>query len=367
MFLKLWQHKFKTILLLLILGSFMTNQALTTKGGIDPERIKNSKQFNGKAFENKKIFQTVALKDMWPMIKAYMFEKQKPASPINPVPVQMLTTEYLNALDPSKTMLFRLGHSTLLIWLEGDFWLTDPVFSNRASPFSFAGPKRFHNPPISIDQLPNIKGVIFSHNHYDHLDKKAVKLLADKVEQFYMPIGMGGDLVKWGILPEKINEFDWHETMSVGDVELIATPSQHFSGRSMTDSNKSLWSSWVIKSNNASLFFSGDSGYFDGFKTIGEQYGPFDVSFIETGAYNELWPDVHMMPEESIQAHLDLNAKVMVPIHNGTFDLALHAWYDPFEQIEQLAIKQQVQWIDPQMGQPVELNDWPELNYWWKK
>jgi len=146
----------------------------------------------------------------------------------------------------------------------------------------------------------------------------------------------------------------------------VATPSQHFSGRGIGDGNKTLWSSWVIQSQQHRLFFSGDSGYFDGFKTIGERYGPFDVSFMETGAYNELWPDVHMMPEQSIQAHLDINARVMVPIHNGTFDLSLHAWFDPFEQIDRLAKDKGVTWLDPKMGQAVIVNDWPKLNYWWR-
>jgi L-ascorbate metabolism protein UlaG (beta-lactamase superfamily) len=277
-----------------------------------------------------------------------------------------ITADQLASLPQDETVFFRLGHSSVLIWLDGEFWLTDPIFSERASPFSFIGPQRFHPSPISLADLPNIKGVILSHNHYDHMDKATLQTLKDKADNFYMPLGLGGDLKKWGIEDAKINELDWWDNIKIGEVTLTATPSFHFSGRSLSDSNQTLWASWVITGSKHNLFFSGDSGYFDGFKKIGERLGPFDVSFMETGAYNKLWPYVHMQPAASVKAHLDLNAKLMIPIHNGTFDLALHTWFDPFEKIEKLAKKIDFKWYTPSIGEAVSVGNSQPINRWWQ-
>jgi L-ascorbate metabolism protein UlaG (beta-lactamase superfamily) len=353
------------VLVILSIGGTMVNQSLISEGSLNNAQLEQSPQFNGEQFQNPIAISTVGAKDYWIIIKAYIFDKQEPAKPKKPIEVLDIDPKNLAQLDRNEMVFYRLGHSTLLIWLDGEFWLTDPVFSERASPFEFTGPKRFHRPPISLDNLPPIKGVILSHNHYDHLDKEAIKKLTEKVEHFYIPIGLGGDLHKWGVAKEKISEFDWWQSIQVGSVQLTATPSQHFSGRGLTDGNKSLWASWVIKGEQANLFFSGDSGYFEGLKTIGEELGPFDFSFMETGAYNSLWADVHMMPGQAVQAHLDVRADVMVPIHNGTFDLSLHTWTDPFEQIEKFSFEKNVRWLTPQMGEKVTLGKEVTLNKWW--
>ena len=289
----------------------------------------------------------------------------KPAHtvPSQPIPVHRLTrAQLLAAPDHS---LFRLGHSTLLLKLGGHFWLTDPVFSERASPVQWAGPKRFHQPPISIEDLPPIKGVILSHDHYDHLDHAAILQLAAKTEHFITPRGVGDTLIAWGVAPGKVQQLDWWQSTVVAGVRLVATPSQHFSGRGLFDGNRTLWASWVIEEGGLRLFFSGDSGYFDGFRQIGERHGPFDVTLIETGAYNKDWPDVHMQPEQTMQAHIDLKGKWLLPVHNGTFDLALHAWHEPFDRIVALAARQGVPIATPEMGQLLNLKQPEAGGKWW--
>lgn len=296
---------------------------------------------------------------MW----TFLFNKPDGTVPTKAVPVQALSQAQLLAA-PDNT-LFRLGHSTLLLKLNGHFFLTDPVFSERASPVQWAGPKRFHQPPISIADLPPIKAVILSHNHYDHLDYAAVLELAAKTEHFVAPLGVGDTLVEWGIPKDKVQQFDWWQGTTIGDVKLVATPSQHFSGRGLFDGNKTLWASWVIEAPEVRVFFSGDSGYFDGFKKIGEKYGPFDLTMIETGAYDKQWPDIHMQPEETLQAHLDLQGKWLMPVHNGTFDLGLHVWHEPFDRISGLAARQGVAMTTPQMGEAVNLKQPHHGEKWW--
>lgn len=284
--------------------------------------------------------------------------------PRQTIPVQKLSRAALLAAPNSS--LWRLGHSTMLLKIDGDFWLTDPVFSLRASPLQFIGPKRFHAPPIGIEDLPPIRGVILSHDHYDHLDKAAVLALAGKTEHFIAPLGVGEILRGWGLPATKLQELDWWHSTHVGGLHLHATPAQHFSGRGLRDGNRTLWCSWVLEHADFKLFFSGDSGYFPGFKAIGERHGPFDLSLVETGAYNEDWPDIHMHPEQSLQAHVDLGARVMMPMHNGTFDLSLHAWDEPFERISALALAQDLTLTTPQMGERVDIKTPPPPQAWWR-
>ena len=295
----------------------------------------------------------------------FLFDKPADATPLAPIPVQALTRQEL--LDAPDDSLWRLGHSTMLLKLDGHFWLTDPVFSERASPMSFMGPKRFHAPPLGIEELPEITGVIISHDHYDHLDHAAVMALAPKVQHFVTALGVGDRLVGWGIPATKITQLDWWQETRVQGLKIVATPAQHFSGRSLSDGNRTLWASWVIDTGRARIFFSGDSGYFDGFAKIGERYGPFDLALVETGAYDQEWPDVHMQPEQSLQAHLDVRGKVLMPIHNGTFDLALHSWTEPFERITALAAAQDVPLTAPKMGERLDILTPAPSTHWWRE
>ena len=291
---------------------------------------------------------------------------QKPATtvPRAPIPVQALDAATLAAAPDAS--LFRLGHSTLLLKLGGEFWLTDPVFSERASPVQWAGPKRFHAPPITIADLPPIKGVILSHDHYDHLDHAAVRELAPKVEMFITPLGVGDRLVEWGIPAAKVRQLDWWQQAALAGVRLVCTPAQHFSGRTMSDGNTTLWASWVILHDDLRVFFSGDTGYHAGFKAIGERFGPFDVTFMETGAYDAQWPDVHMQPEQTLQAHVDLRGRWLMPLHNGTFDLAMHAWHEPFDRILELAHAHGVPLATPGMGERLSLAQPHAGRRWWQ-
>jgi L-ascorbate metabolism protein UlaG (beta-lactamase superfamily) len=297
------------------------------------------------------------------ILKRYLFEKRTDPKP-DKVPLEMINATDLHANDENS--LYRLGHSSILLKLEGKLWLTDPVFSERASFAQWIGPKRFHPVPVDIESLDHIEGVIISHDHYDHLDEHSIKTLSNKVNHFIVPLGVDAHLRDWGIPQEKIHALDWWQSIEIESVELTATPAQHFSGRGLFDGNETLWASWVIKTNEQSVFFSGDSGYFDGFKLIGERFGPFDITLMETGAYDKDWADIHMMPEESVQAHIDLKGSVMMPIHNGTFDLALHPWYEPFERVVAAAKSHGVSLTMPVIGEKVVIDGSQLSSPWWE-
>lgn len=323
-----------------------------------------SAQYAEGRFRNRVKPQDMGLAKTLAVLWRFAVDKPAGASPARPIPVLSLTRAAL--LAAPEQSLWRLGHSTLLLKLDGQFWLTDPVFAERASPFGFMGPKRFHAPPIDLAELPPIKGVILSHDHYDHLDRAAVLALAPKVEHFLTPLGVGDRLIAWGVPAAKVQQFDWWQGTTIGGLRLVATPAQHFSGRGLSDRNKTLWASWVLLSADSRLFFSGDSGYFDGFKSIGERFGPFDLTLIETGAYDTDWPDVHMQPEQSLQAHLDLRGRQLMPIHNGTFDLALHPWIEPFERIGALAAARAVPLSTPRMGERLDIRAPAPAEAWWR-
>jgi len=322
---------------------------------------KDGKFINSEPFEQPNLSKTLGI------VKRFIFEDKINTEPKLPIPVSNIEASELVSRLSQQTAVYRLGHSTILMELNGEIWLTDPVFSERASPVQWAGPKRFHPTPIDMDALPDISGIIISHDHYDHLDKNTIKQIHPKVGGFYVPLGVGQHLSDWGVPDDKIHEFDWWQHKQIGDITLVNTPANHFSGRTLTDGNSTLWSSWVIKTPKHKLFFSGDSGYFSGFKEIGDKYGPFDLTMMENGAYDKSWKFVHMTPEQTMQAHLDLKGKVMMPIHNGTFDLAFHEWTDPFERIKQLAFENTQTLATPQMGERWLLRDEAPQTAWWRQ
>lgn len=329
-----------------------------------PPILDASPQFHDGKFRNPVPMHEHSLGEMARLWWTFMFDKPSGTVPAQPIPVRPLSREALLAA-PDNT-LFRLGHSTMLIKLGGNFYLTDPVFSERASPVQWTGPARFHAPPISIDELPPIRAVILSHDHYDHLDHAAIMALDAKTAVFLTPLGVGQRLVKWGVDAAKVRQFDWWQGTEVDGVRLVATPAQHFSGRGLGDRNSTLWASWVILHKDLRVFFSGDTGYFKGFKDIGDKYGPFDVALLETGAYDKQWPDVHMQPEETLQAFLDLKGQWLVPVHNGTFDLGLHRWQEPFERISALAEGRGVRMATPEMGEALDLAQPQPGRRWWR-
>lgn len=272
--------------------------------------------------------------------------------------------EFLKATDGVKFIWF--GHSTILVNFENTIILFDPVLSGSASPFSFLV-KRFQPPVLAVEKLPKIDYIVISHDHYDHLDMETIQFFRDKKTKFITPLGVTSHIKSWGITADRMQELDWWQNHIVEDLEFICTPAQHFSGRSGMEGNKTLWASWIIKSKNHRLYFSGDSGYDIHFKQIGEKYGPFDLAFVENGQYNKMWHEVHLLPRETAQAFLDLQGKKMVPIHWGMFELSLHDWYEPVELSEKYSIEHKFDLLTPKLGQLVDLEKPNTFEKWWKR
>ncbi|WP_419571953.1 MBL fold metallo-hydrolase [Rheinheimera sp.] len=294
----------------------------------------------------------------------FLTQKVADKTPTQALPVQRPD------LSGTEDLVIRFSHSTVLLRLDEQYLLLDPVFSERASPLSFAGPKRFHQLPMQISDLPEISAVLISHDHYDHLDKESVQQLDAKTRTFVVPKGVDQHLIRFGIAAEKIRVLDWWQQTRLGSLTLHATPAQHFSGRGLWDKNQTSWASFVIESSQQRVFFSGDSGYFKGFSEIGRRFGPIDLALIETGAYDEMWPDVHMQPEQSLRAHLDLQARYLMPVHNSSFDLAMHAWYEPLERLALAAEAYQVSLVTPVFGAAVKLASLQSsaaTEYWWRE
>lgn len=338
----------------------MFSQLLTACTNKPSHKVDNYE--NGK-FVNQYIKYENSFTKLWDIVVAYVKADREAAIPSNPIPVNKISRELLWSLESDT--LFRLGHSSVLVQMSGKYILLDPVFSERASFSQWLGPKRFHQPPINIEELPEIDVVVISHDHYDHLDKASITQLKEKVAEFVVPLGLAEYLIEWGVEAHRITELNWWQHHNVGDITFTATPAQHFSGRGLTDKDTTLWASWAIKSNSTSLFYSGDTGYFPGFKEIGEKLGPFDLTLIETGAYNSLWSEIHMLPEESVKAHMDLQGNYMIPVHNATFDLALHDWYEPLVRASNSAAEHNVNLLTPEIGSPVSIKQPKSTKAWW--
>jgi len=299
-------------------------------------------------------------------IQRYLLEAKIDAEPAQPIPLKFISYQEIVNLADDTPAIYRLGHSSLLLKIAGKIILIDPMFSERASPFSFIGPKRFHRVPLNIKDFAEIDAVIISHDHYDHLDKETITKLRNNTKQFFVPLGVGEYLAQWGVAKDKVNELDWWQSVDFDDIKFTATPAQHFSGRGLLDRNKTLWASWVITTATHNIFYSGDGGYFDGFKKIGAALGPFNLAILESGAYDKNWPSVHMMPEQTIQAHKDLNADVLLPVHNSTFDLAFHPWYDPLAKLSVLALEQEIKLAAPIIGEQYLLDGNAINRRWWE-
>lgn len=320
---------------------------------------------NGETFFNyQRANMEMDFDKIWEVIKEFSnpVENIKPKGELIP---EKLNTNDVSS-EPQKTKITWFGHSSFMIEMAGKVILLDPMFGQQAAPHPWLGTNRY-NPtfPLEIDELPNIDFVIFSHDHYDHLDYGSVIALADKVDHWLVPIGLDNHLIAWEIDSNKISALDWWGESEQGEIMFVLAPSRHFSGRGLSDRMATLWGSWIIKSDSSNIYFSGDGGYGDHFKEIGEKYGPFDLGLMECGQYNEKWADIHMMPEESVQASLDVKAKVMMPVHWGAFTLSVHSWIEPVQRASAEAKKLGVTMTTPKIGEQIILNDSYPNSKWW--
>lgn len=330
------------------------------------KRIQSSAQYKAGKFVNPFYVPKIAPGSTWKLIKKYTIIPRIDPKPTGKIPVESLQAEDWLKIDKKELFFSWLGHSSLLIALEGKTILVDPVLEKRASPFTWIGPKRFHPAPVTVKELPPIEVVLITHDHYDHLEKPTIKELGNKTNLFLVPLGIGELLEDWGIAPSKIVELDWWEQYQLGSLLFIATPAIHYASRGIFDGNKRLWCSWTVLGIKRKIFISGDSGYFDGFKKIGEKIGPFDINFLKIGSYDETWKQIHMTPEEAVRQHQDLRGRILVPLHWTTFDLGLHPWYEPIERLLTASKEKEVQFIAPKIGHRVDTSRLPELELWWR-
>jgi len=279
-----------------------------------------------------------------------------------------LSTPSLETAPSSGLRVTWFGHSTLLFEVDGARLLTDPIWSDRASPSTLIGPLRFHPPAMRLEELGKLDAVLISHDHYDHLDMETVRRLGALGLPFVVPLGVGAHLERWGIAKDKITELDWWEEVTFpSGVRVVATPSRHFSGRRLKDRDATLWTSWSVIGPSHRLFFSGDTGLTRELEEIGERLGPFDLAMFEIGAFNEAWADIHLGPEGAVRAFQLLGAKALLPIHWATFDLGLHAWNEPVEVIHDLAEQAKIPLYTPPIGYSFEPDLEAPHDAWWRE
>ncbi|MCX4885298.1 MBL fold metallo-hydrolase [Streptomyces sp. NBC_00847] len=333
--------------------------------GADPSgerlaRIRRSPHFKDGVFQNPGgTARTRPSGSTVDLAKVFFDKDERPRrAPRGTVPVHPTTLADITKPPATGLRLTWMGHSSVLAEIDGQRVLFDPVWGERCSPFSFVGPKRLHPVPLPLAALGPVDVVVISHDHYDHLDLPTIKALAGTDTLFAVPLGVGAHLEYWGVSADRVRELDWHEAAKVGGLTLTATPARHFCGRGLRNTQHTLWASWSVAGAEHRIFHSGDTGYFDGFKDIGAEHGPFDATMIQIGAYSDFWPDIHMTPEEGMRAHLDLQGGephgVMMPIHWATFNLATHPWAEPGEGTVAAAHATGSRAALPRPGEPFE-------------
>lgn len=290
------------------------------------------------------------------------FLLSNPNAPQTPLPLVALDAASFTAA-PAELAFYWLGHSSLIIELDGLRFLVDPVLGNAAPLPGFV--RRYVDAPIQRKDLPPVDYVLITHDHYDHLEYATMRALRKRPEtHFVMPYGVAAHFRKWGVPEERIHEIGWGETFQAGKVRVVSERTLHFSGRTF-QRNTSLWSAYILQGEKSRLFISGDSGYGDHFADIGARHGPFDLAFIEIDAWNPGWPNTHMFPEEVIRACHDIGAKTLIPVHWGVFDLARHPWDESIRMIRALVNQDgTIRLMTPKMGEKVIPGETQTQDWW---
>jgi L-ascorbate metabolism protein UlaG (beta-lactamase superfamily) len=339
---------------------------LARRQGERLERIKASPRWADGAFHNTaRVAPGLKPGTAWSTIGEFVAGKQQRVPP-GPLPAADPLPAWMRAPETGLRATW-LGHSTVLIELDGVRLLTDPVWGERASPSRLVGPRRFQPVPVTLAALPPLDAVVISHDHYDHLDAPTVRELARGDAPFVTSLGVGAHLEAMGVAPERIVELDWWEGVELarGGVRITAAPSQHFSGRGL-GRNRTLWSSMVMRGPRHAVFFSGDTGLTPEYAEIARRLGPFDLVMLEVGAFHPAWGDIHLGPANALEAHALLGGGSFLPVHWGTFSLALHAWDEPAEDLVRLAPARGVHLVMPRLGAPVEPSRAEIVEPWWR-
>ena len=306
--------------------------------------------------------------DVWGYIKEQLFGDQIRVPP-SAIRISVEPPALLQAQPASELRAIWFGHSSVYMELDGLRLFVDPVFSDYVSPFKGIGPKRSHPPAIGLTELPRIDAVLISHDHYDHLDMQTIQYLSSKGTRFLVPLGVGAHLDEWDVPKTQIIELDWWESTEIGGVTVICTPAQHYSGRGLFDYKATFWSSWAVVGSKHRIFYSGDSGFSNHFRSIGEHYGPFDLSIFKIGQYGPgaSWVYSHMDPEQAIEAHIAVKARRMLPVSWATFNIAFHDWDEPIRRAVQAANEKNVELVTPRVGDIVMVGRPFDSHTWWEK
>lgn len=328
--------------------------------GARRERMARSAQWRDGHFENPQPLQN----DWWGSVAA-MFDASPHVGPAEPLPTMPGDRRRFATPPPTGLRVTWLGHSTTLVELDGHRVLTDPVWSERASPLTWVGPQRWYAPPLALEELPPIDAVVISHDHYDHLDYPTLVAMKNWDTTFVVPLGVGAHLASWGVPEARIVELDWWEKTRVRELEIFATPSRHASGRTGLDKDATLWAGFALLGPRHRAYYSGDTGLFPAMKDIGARLGPFDVTMIEVGQYHRAWPDWHIGPEQAVLAHRMLQGRVLLPVHWGRFTLAAHGWTEPIERVLAAAGRTGDTVVVPRPGQSIEPSAPPAFERWW--
>ncbi|NOT52913.1 MAG: MBL fold metallo-hydrolase [Chitinophagaceae bacterium] len=326
------------------------------------EQLKRSPNYKNGAFQN--LSPTPMKQEgvtYWKMMKEF-FKKHPDTAPVKKLP--FVKTD-LYKLDPSKPVIVWFGHSSYLLRIENKNFLIDPVFSGNAAPVSFMVKAFPGANEYKAEDMPPIDYLILTHDHYDHLDFKTIRKLRNKIDKIYCSLGISSHLKHWGVDGNKITEMDWWQSEQLDDsMKLTAAPARHFSGRGLKR-GQTLWSSFILKTTSCNIYLGGDSGYDSHFKEIGQRFGPFDLAILESGQYNTMWPLIHMIPEETVQAAVDLNAKALMPVHWGKFRLGMHPWNEPVKRVLEKAKELNMPVLTPQIGEPLIIDGHFISKKWW--